>query len=194
MTATPASSTWERRINNAAAWGLRHWLLFANGLVLLYAGLPWLSPLARAAGYDRLGRALFLLYAPLCHQRPERSFEFYGYQVAYCHRCTAMYTALLAAGLLFGLLRGRIRPAPPWIGGLLLLPMLIDGGTHLIDDVLGAGLRGGGDAIGTPNFALRMLTGALFGIMALIALYPRLERDFRNSATLVSGANGSRMP
>jgi uncharacterized membrane protein len=178
MIVKPASSTWERRINNAVAWGLRHWLLCANGLVLLYAGLPWLSPLARAAGYERLGQLLFLIYRPLCHQLPERSFFLFGYQVCYCHRCTAMYTSLFVAGLLFGLLRGRIKPAPFWVGGLLLLPMLLDGGTHLIDDLLGLGLRGGGDGIGTLNFSLRMLTGLLFGIATLVVLFPRLERDF----------------
>jgi uncharacterized membrane protein len=146
--------------------------------VLLYAGLPWLSPLARAAGYERLGQLLFLLYLPLCHQRPERSFSLYGYQVAFCHRCAAIYTALLAAGLLFGVLRPLLSPAPLRLGGLLLVPMLVDGGMHLIDDALALGLRAGGDAPGSLNFALRMLTGLLFGMAALLVLYPRLERDF----------------
>src|SRR5438105_1983773 len=113
-------ATWEDRINSAARWMLRHWLLFANGLVLLYSSLPWLSPLARASGHERLGELLFLIYMPLCHQRPERSFYVFGYQVAYCHRCTAMYTSLLVAGLLFVPLRRRIKPSPLWAGGLLL--------------------------------------------------------------------------
>src|SRR6185436_18863661 len=103
--AATATSIWARRINYAATWGLRHWLLLANSLWLIYAGLPWLSPLARAAGYQRVGQFLFLLYTPLCHQLPERSFCVHGYQVAYCHRCTAMYTSILVAGLLFGVLR-----------------------------------------------------------------------------------------
>jgi uncharacterized membrane protein len=178
-------------LNSTAAWGLRHWLLLANGLVLLYAGLPWLSPLARAAGYERLGQLLFLLYLPLCHQIPERSFRLYGYQVAFCHRCAAMYTALLAAGLLFGALRSRLPPAPLRVGGLLLLPMLVDGGMHLIDDTLVLGLRAGGDAPGSLNFALRMLTGLLFGVAALLVLYPRLERDFRASEALVEGTRSA---
>ena len=178
--------TWEHRINNVARWMLRHWLLFANALVLLYSSLPWLSPLARAIGHERLGELLFLIYTPLCHQRPERSFYLFGYQVAYCHRCTAMYTSLLVAGLLFVPLRRRIKPSPLWVGGLLLLPMLLDGGTHLIDDLLGLGLRDGGDAIGTLNFWLRMITGLLFAVAILIAVYPRLERDLRNPDALVA--------
>jgi uncharacterized membrane protein len=183
---TQAQPTWEHRINEAVRWGLRHWLLFANGLVLLYGGLPWLSPLARAAGYERLGQLLFLIYTPLCHQRPERSFFLLGYQVAFCHREAAMYTSLFGLGLLFGLLRKRIQPAPLWVAGVLLLPMLLDGGTHLLDDLLGLGLRGS-DAIGTLNFWLRMVTGLLFAMAVVIALYPRLERDLRAPEALVRG-------
>jgi uncharacterized membrane protein len=181
MTTTPTDIVWTRRINDAVAWGLRHWLLFANGLALLYAGLPWLSPLARAAGYERTGQLLFLLYTPLCHQLPERSFCVHGYQVAYCHRCTAMYTSIVAAGLLFSAVRRRLMPMSLRAAGLLLLPILLDGGTHLIDDVLGIGFRGGGDGIGSLNFALRMFTGLLVGVVVLLALYPRLERELRTT-------------
>ena len=182
MTTTPTDIVWMRRINDAVAWGLRHWLLFANGLALLYAGLPWLSPLARAAGYERTGQLLFLLYTPLCHQLPERSFCVHGYQVAYCHRCTAMYTSIVAAGLLFSAVRRRLMPMSLRAAGLLLLPILLDGGTHLIDDVLGIGFRGGGDGVGSLNFALRMFTGLLVGVVVLLALYPRLERELRTTA------------
>jgi uncharacterized membrane protein len=177
---------WERGLNNVVRWGLRHWLLFANGMVLLYGGLPWLSPLARATGHPWLGQALFMLYTLLCHQRPERSFFLMGYQVAFCHREAAMYTALFVLGLAFGLLRRRIAACPLWVGGVLLLPMLLDGGTHLIDDALGLGLRGGGDMVGSLNFWLRMITGVLFAIAVLLTIYPRLEHDLRTPETLIA--------
>jgi len=166
-----------RRLERGATWALRHWLLIANAGAALYAGLPWLSPLAKATGHPLIGDLLFRLYTPLCHQKPERSFFFYGHQVAFCHRCAAMYTSIVVAGLLFGLLRHRIRPTSLKIAGLLLLPMLIDGGTHMVDDLLDLGFRGGGDAIGTLNFWLRMITGVLFGLAMLLAAYPRVERD-----------------
>ncbi len=185
---TAARPAWERGLNDAMRWGLRHWLLFANGLVLLYGGLPWLSALARAAGYQRLGQVLFLIYTPLCHQRPELSFFLLGYQVAFCHREAAMYTTLFVLGVAFGLLRRRIAPWPLWAGGLLLLPMLLDGGTHLIDDALGLGLRGGGDMIGTPNFWLRMITGVLFALAVMLTIYPRLERDLRAPESLIASS------
>lgn len=171
---TPTDSP---RLDRAVAWVGRHWLLVLNGGAALYAGLPWLSPLAKCMGAPVLGEVLFRLYTPLCHQLPERSFFVCGHQVAFCHRCAAMYTAIVVAGLLFGLLRRYIRPTSLKIALLLLLPMLLDGGSHMLDDLFGLGLRGGGDAIGSPNFWLRMITGVLVGVAALLFLFPRLERD-----------------
>ena len=182
---TPASPA-TPKLERAVQWATRHWLLLLNGSVGLYAGLPWLSPLAKASGHPLVGELLFRLYTPLCHQLPARSFVCMGHQVAFCHRCAAMYTSIVVAGLLFAVLRRSMRPASLKLAGLLLLPMLIDGGTHLIDDVAGLGLRGGGDAIGTPNFWLRMITGVLVGLAAFIAIYPRMERDLaRTEAMLI---------
>ena len=173
------SAALQRRLDDVVQWLLRHWLLLVNGGAILYAGLPWLSPLAKASGHPLIGEFLFRIYTPLCHQLPERSFFVCGHQVGFCHRCVAMYTSIVAAGLLFGLLRRRIRPATLKIGGLLLLPIVIDGLTHMADDLSRLGFRGGGDAIGTLNFWLRMITGALVGITMLLVVYPRVERDLR---------------
>ncbi|MGC8874212.1 MAG: hypothetical protein ACP5SI_07180, partial [Chloroflexia bacterium] len=95
-------------------WVTRHWLLWTNLFLGLYALLPWASPLLRAAGYDTPGRLLFLFYRPFCHQRPELLYRLWGYPVAYCHRDTAIYTTLFLCGLAFGVLRKRVRPLPGW--------------------------------------------------------------------------------
>src|SRR5215212_619083 len=187
MVESTFSTTLQRRLEDGVQWGLRHWLLLVNGGAILYAGLPWLSPLAFASGHPLIGALLFRMYTPLCHQLPERSFFVCGHQVGFCHRCAAMYSAIVVAGLLFGLLRRRIRPISLKLGGLLLLPILIDGLTHMADDLSGLGFRGGGDAIGTPNFWLRMITGALVGIAVLLAVYPRLERDLSGAVDKVTG-------
>ncbi len=179
MVDTTFSAALQRRLDDGVQWLLRHWLLLVNGGAILYAGLPWLSPLAKASGHPLIGEFLFRIYTPLCHQMPERSFFVCGHQVGFCHRCVAMYTSIVVAGLLFGLLRRRIRPATLKIGGLLLLPIVIDGLTHMADDLSRLGFRGGGDAIGTLNFWLRMITGVLVGITMLLVVYPRVERDLR---------------
>lgn len=175
------------KLERAVGWGLRHWLLLVNSGAALYAGLPWLAPIAKASGHPLLGELLFRLYTPLCHQLPERSFVCLGHQVAFCHRCAAMYTAIVVGGLLFALMRRSIRPRPLRLAGLLLLPITLDGGSHLIDDVLRLGWRGGGDAIGTPNFWLRMITGALVGLAVLLVVYPRVDRDLARAGVAGAG-------
>jgi uncharacterized membrane protein len=182
---------WVGRVERAARWGLRHWLLCLNTLALVYAGLPWLSPLAKWAGHPLLGELIFRIYTPLCHQKPERSFFVCGHQVAFCHRCTALYGGIALAGMLFGLLRRRVPAAPLRLGLVLALPMLLDALTHMADDLLGTAIRAGGDAIGTPNFWLRMITGVLAALALLVTVYPRLERDLRLSDERV--AHGARL-
>ncbi|NJN66165.1 MAG: DUF2085 domain-containing protein [Chloroflexaceae bacterium] len=164
-------------LDRGVRWVLARWLAIANSLVLLYGGLPWLSPILIAFGYPRLGEMVFRWYTPLCHQVPARSFEVLGHQVAFCHRETAMYTALLVGGVLYGWVRGAIRPISLQDTGLLLLPMVLDGTTHLLDDMLPwVALRGGGDGIGTFNWWMRMVTGVLFAAAIVLGVYPRLDR------------------
>jgi uncharacterized membrane protein len=181
---TSNSPAWAQSMERVARWMLQHWLLFANGLVLIYGGLPWLSPIAYANGYPRLGWLLFAIYRPFCHQIPERSFFLGGYQVAFCHREVAMYTALFVGGILFALVRTHIQPISLRWAGILLLPMLLDGGSHMLDDIVRIGFRNTGDAPGTFNFWLRMITGLLFAFAVLFAVYPRLERDLRKAGML----------
>ncbi|MFO7171112.1 MAG: DUF2085 domain-containing protein [Chloroflexota bacterium] len=190
MITTTSQPGWIAWVERGARWCLRHWLLCVNTLALLYAGLPWLSPLAKASGHTLIGELIFRAYTALCHQKPERSFFICGHQVAFCHRCTALYGGIVVAGALFGLLRRFLPPAPLWLGAALLVPILLDGGTHMIDDVLGTSLRGGGDAIGTLNFWLRMITGALVPVALLVCVYPRVERDLRRMSAVSESSPG----
>lgn len=169
-------------LDRGIRWGLAHWLTIANSLVLLYGGLPWLSPVLIACGWSRLGELMFRLYSPLCHQVPARSFFVLGHQVAFCHREAAMYTALFVGGVLYGYVRDAIRPISLRDTGLLLLPMLLDGVTHMVNDILPwLAVRGGGDGVGTFNWWMRMVTGVLFAVAVVMGVYPRLDRDLRGS-------------
>ncbi len=137
-----------------------------------------------------------------------------GWKVAWSDRMVATYTAILAFGLLFGLVRRRVRRMPVWLFLLLLLPMALDGGTHLISDLSGIGegfrttnewlgaLTGyrlsacfyAGDALGSFNSWMRLLTGILFGLAVVGLAYPEIERtvahdtdtDERTETTAVS--------
>jgi uncharacterized membrane protein len=155
---------------------LHRWAWVLNGVLLIYAGLPWLSPLLRILGFERLGWAIFSLYSVLCHQLPERSFFIARYQVCYCHRCTALYTSLLVMSLLYTAGRWK-QSISHRLLLLMILPILIDGGWHMLDEILPFMLRSADNSVGSLNFWLRMVTGALFGIAIVLWAYPRLERE-----------------
>lgn len=125
----------------------------------------------------------------------------FGWKVAYSDRMVSMYTGLWLASIGFAAFRRRIRPLPIWGYALLLLPMLIDGGTHFLSDLLaapdwGTGFRdtnawlaqltGGalppefyaGSALGSFNSIMRLLTGALFGAATVWFAWPYVDEAF----------------
>lgn len=126
-----------------------------------------------------------------------------GWKVAWSDRMVYMYTALFVAGLLYWPLRRRIKPLPWWGLILFLLPMGIDGVTHMISDFTG-GIGGGfrytntwlatltnnilpvtfyvGDALGSFNAWMRLLSGVFFGLGVVWFAYPRLQDAFADTA------------
>lgn len=125
-----------------------------------------------------------------------------GWKVAWSDRMVSLYTGLFGAGCLFALVRRWSRPLPWWGFVALSLPMVIDGGTHLLSDLAGIGqgfrdsnawlaaLTGHlfpaafytGDALGSFNWWARLVTGLLFAIGGVWLMYPRLEREFAGMA------------
>jgi uncharacterized membrane protein len=94
-----------------------------------------------------------------------RSFvggEATGWKVALCQRDVAIYATVFVTGLLYGLLRNRLRPLPFKIYVLFLIPIAVDGLTQLV------GWR-------ESNWWLRTLTGALFGFGSVWFAYPYIE-------------------
>jgi uncharacterized membrane protein len=107
-----------------------------------------------------------------------------GWKVAWSDRMISFYTSIWLFALLGYRFRHAIRSLS-WRGlGLLLLPILVDGGTHAISDLagIGQGFRdtnswlaawtGGslhasfyqGDALGSFNSIIRLVTGVLAGL------------------------------
>ena len=89
-----------------------------------------------------------------------------GYKTAICQRDLAIYGAVLAAGLLYALVRPKgdkgMRQLPLWLFLIFLIPIGVDGLTQLV------GLR-------ESNWELRTLTGALFGAVAVWFAYPYVD-------------------
>jgi uncharacterized membrane protein len=129
-----------------------------------------------------------------------------GWKVAWSDRMVSMYTSLLFFGLLWWPLRKRVKPLPWWGLILFLVPMGIDGTTHLISDLagLGQGFRYSnawlaaitnnafspafyaGDALGSFNSWMRLLTGVLFGLGVVWFGFPYLDELFSRQARQIT--------
>jgi uncharacterized membrane protein len=160
--------------------------LFFFGPQLMYS-LPQLTALIHSA--DTLALKHFIGNAEL------------GWKVAYSDRLMAWYGSFWIASLVYAVIRRRVKPLPFWGLGLFALPMLVDGTTHLISDVLvnqqfGMGFRDTnlwlaqltngalsssftvGDALGSFNSLARWISGALFGVGLAWYLLPYVEGVF----------------
>jgi uncharacterized membrane protein len=126
--------------------------------------------------------------------------EAMGWKVAWSDRMVSMWTSIWFGGLLYALFRRRLKPLPMWAFVLLALPMAVDGGTHFLADLtapaFGLGFRDNnawlaalthnafpinfyaGDAIGSFNSWMRLLTGTLFGLGAAWVSLPYLAEFF----------------
>jgi uncharacterized membrane protein len=128
-----------------------------------------------------------------------------GYKVAWSDRMVSWYAGIWLGGLLFGLLRHRIK-RPRWrTFGLMVAPIVVDGFTHMISDVaeLGKGFRytnawlatltGNrlpesfyvGNALGSFNSWMRLITGLSFGLAVVWLVFPLLESSFRDTRQIL---------
>ncbi len=120
-----------------------------------------------------------------------------GWKVAWSDRMFSMYTSVLFFAWIWFPLRGRIRSLPLWGLVLLALPMLVDGGSHLISDLagIGQGFRDtnawltiftgnvftstfyAGDQLGSFNSWMRLISGGLFGLGLVWFAFPEIEKS-----------------
>ena len=130
-------------------------------IIALYAAtliglIGWLAAIV-AAPYLRSrgsGWAAFLYscFAPLCHQRPERSFRAFGFPLAVCARCTGIYLGSFLGLAAYPFRRGF---------GALRLPRL----AALAAATAPLAVDAAGQALGlwdTPAL-IRLATGLLWG-------------------------------
>ena len=207
------------------AWTNTAWGLYVGlpclAPVLMVAGLPYLARiiyLGYSAVCHQLANRSFFLFGPrLTYSYTElllhapgagtlpglRAFigsPELGYKVAWSDRMVAMYGGIFLGGLIFGLVRHRLRSPKWWVFVLLCVPMAIDGATHFVSDLAGVGqgfryqnawlarLTGhvlpqafyAGTGLGSFNSWMRLGTGLLFGWAVVWILYPVLEVSFRD--------------
>jgi uncharacterized membrane protein len=113
-----------------------------------------------------------VLFAPLCHQKPDRSFHLAGAALPVCQRCAGIYAGLLIGGLAPASLLAAAGVRRRAVALAAAAPILIDAGLGL------AGLWSG-----TP--ASRAATGLLFGTAAAaLAMMGLTELDHARSTDL----------
>jgi uncharacterized membrane protein len=121
--------------------------------------------------------------------------ESMGWKVAWSDRMISFYTSVWVFALIFYWFRNKIKKGISlWTALLLLLPMIIDGGTHAISDFagIGNGFRDtnlwlaqltnnsfsqnfySGDALGSFNSWMRWITGTLAGLAIIWLALPNI--------------------
>ncbi len=85
-----------------------------------------------------------------------------GYKMAYCQRDTAMYGSMLLAGIVFGLVRHRLKPLTFTRYLIFLAPWAVDGLVQLLTSY-------------ESTWQVRTITGGLFGLATVWFAYPHLE-------------------
>lgn len=99
-----------------------------------------------------------------------------GYKVALCERDIAIYGAILLSGLLFAVIRKRLKPLPIWAWLLVgIFPIALDGGSQLIFGFPLPVLSLLPVRESTPF--LRTFTGALFGVANVWLSFPYVEES-----------------
>ncbi len=118
-----------------------------------------------------------------------------GWKVAWSDRMVSMFSSIWVFGLMWWFLRRKLPKLPIWGFVLFLIPMAIDGTSHLISDLagIGQGFRDtnlwlvmlthnalphqfyAGDAWGSFNSIMRLLTGILFGMGFTWFIFPILD-------------------
>jgi uncharacterized membrane protein len=120
-----------------------------------------------------------------------------GWKVAWSDRMVSIFTSIWFFGLLRWPFRRRLPKFPVWVLVFLLLPMAVDGTTHLVSDMAGIGLGFrdtnlwlatlthnvfrpefyAGDAWGSFNSLMRLVTGLLFGLGFGGFIFPLLDES-----------------
>lgn len=142
-------------------------------LSLIWLSILFLGPYLLSLGdkYSFITEVYYLLFSLICHQKPERSYFIWEYQMPVCARCFGIYLGILLGTLIYPFFRKFSNTKIPkfkyiWI---FITPILIDGIAQFLH------------LYPSPNH-IRLITGILasggmvFYILPLLnQLYVRLK-------------------
>jgi uncharacterized membrane protein len=84
-TATPRQENngLAHRIDQFVYFVSARWILVFTLVYGVFVLAPFVAPIFMQIGWERAGKAIFLIYTLLCHQLPQRSFFLFGQQTMY---------------------------------------------------------------------------------------------------------------
>ncbi len=190
----------ETTLDRVARFLGRNWLKFMAVGLGIFSILPWLAPIFAALGWWGVADPIYTVYAIQCHQLPEREAHIFGYEVCQCWRCNALYGGMFIFSLVFmgtrnkdlALFKWMKKPLPAWVFILFLVPMAIDGFTHMfglrepsdpgVPAVFGSFLIG--SQMFSLNWILRIVTGLLAAVASIWFSLPRMQRAMDEAEAL----------
>ena len=147
---------------------VRVWLV-GCGVVLIWALLIIVAPIAKANGLTGVSTPLYTFYGYICHQIPNRSFHIEGEQFGVCSRCFGVYFGLLFGYAIYPLWR-RVDEVEP-ISRIWLFLSLIPIGVDWSLGVFG---------IWENTFTSRFITGTILGVACATFIVPATVEITRN--------------
>jgi uncharacterized membrane protein len=157
-------------------FAFRSWFLFGEqgAYPRAEAGVVGLIPFQQATGINDAD----LLAARAFIGNPQL-----GYKVALCERDVAIYGGLLLFGLVFGVLRGKVKPIH-WLAWIVIaiVPIGLDGFSQLISQPPLSLIP---FRESTPM--LRTITGLLFGLVTAWFGYPYVEDSMQENRKFLEG-------
>src|SRR5260370_22583324 len=145
---------------------LHYWAHMLTGLLGLIVCIALLIPFLSYLGLDVVAKPLFFALHAICAQIPSHSFYIIGHQLGMYVRNLFIYGSMFLGGLVFVLSKKRLTGIPWWVWVLMILPIALDGTTHLV------GWR-------ESTWALRMITGHLFGVGSVWFALPLMQNYLR---------------
>jgi len=119
-----------------------------------------------------------------------------GWKIAWSDRMISFYTSVWLFAAIWSPLRSKVKPLAWWGFILLLLPIILDGGSHTISDLsgIGQGFRDtnqwlavltnnslsatfyAGDALGSFNSIMRFISGIFAGLGIVWFAFPNIAQ------------------
>ena len=162
---------------------IKHYLALVNIALIIFIIPILLYPFFMWTGNSTLvliAGAIHTAYHATCHQLPERSLFIFGYEMAVCSRCFAIYMSFLAGSLLFYFIRTKLKTFHIAYYVIFCIPMAIDGFAQLFGVPIPRGIGPDMQLIWTTlsNNGLRVITGTIFGFGSALFVLPYLQQIF----------------